>query len=413
MEALHQRHPSRRAMPPTGPGERIVDIPVRVVHVVGRMQPGGVEMRLLDVMRTLRPPEFLVDVCALSGLSGSLDGEVRARGGTVFPLRLGPSFPGRFVRLLRERRYNVVHSHVRFSSGVILALAARADVPIRIAHFHGIGYREYSTLLRRAQREAQRLLIDRYATDIVACSEGIMNAIWRPDWHRESRCRVLYNGIDPGRLERAADAIGVRAELGIPESARLYAHVGNVLPVKNHCRLLDIFAELRRRTHSSWLLLAGAGTDDPLGPVVRGIRARGIHDRVVVLGVRHDVPRLLHAADALLLPSFSEGLPGVVLEACAVGVPVLATDVPGVREIASRLPLVRYLPLRATDAEWADAAAALPDEATRQQLRKTAPDLFRASLFHVDRAVAAHRALWNGVLHRDARRGADESRQPL
>ena len=210
-------------MPHDRSGKRIVDIPVRVVHVVGRMQPGGVEMRLLERDATLRPPEFLVDVCALSGLSGSLDGEVRARGGAVFPLRLGPSFPGRFVRLLRERRYNVVHSHVRFLSGVILALAARADVPMRIAHFHSIGYGEHSTLLRRAQREALRWLIDRYATDIVACSEGIMSANWRPDWHRESRCRVLYNGVDPGRLERAADAIGVRAELAFrsrPHSTR-------------------------------------------------------------------------------------------------------------------------------------------------------------------------------------------------
>jgi glycosyltransferase involved in cell wall biosynthesis len=374
-----------------------------VLHVLGRMQPGGVEMRLLDLMRTLRPAEFLVDVCALSGLSGSLDGEVRARGGTVFPLRLGPSFPGRFVRLLRERRYDVVHSHVRFASGVFLGLATRANVPMRIAHFHSMGYGDDSTLLRRAKRDGLRWFIDRYATDIVASSEGIMNAIWRPDWHRESRCRVVYDGIDPGRFERPADAIGLRAELGIPASAQLYAHVGNVLPVKNHCRLLDIFAELRRRAYSSWLLLAGAGTDDPLGPVMQGIRARGIQDRVVALGVRHDVPRLLHAADALLLPSLSEGLPGVVLEACAVGVPVLATDLPGVREIASRLPLVCCLPLRAADAEWADAAAALPDEATRQQQRKTAPDLFRTSLFHVDRAAAAHRLLWNSVRQRSAR----------
>jgi glycosyltransferase involved in cell wall biosynthesis len=380
---------------------------------MGRMQPGGVEMRLIDLMRALRPPEFLVDVCTLSGLSGSLDGEVRACGGTIFPLRLGPSFPGRFVRLLREGRYEVVHSHVRFASGVILALAARADVPMRIAHFHSMGYGESSTFLRRAQRAGLLWLIDRYATDIVASGEWIMNAMWRPDWHRESRCRVMYNGLDPARLERASDAIGVRAELGIPASARLYAHVGNVLPVKNHCRLLDIFAELRRRAYPSWLLLAGAGTDDPRGPVVQGIRARGIQDRVVALGVRNDVPRLLHTADVLLLPSLSEGLPGVVLEACAIGVPVLATDLPGVREIASRLSLVCYLPLQATDEEWADAAAALPDKATCLQLRKTARARFGASLFHVDRSAAAHRVLWNSVRERDTRHGDAGSRQSL
>ena len=75
------------------------------------------------------------------------------------------------------------------------------------------------------------------------------------------------------------------------------------------------------------------------------------------LGVRDDVPQLLKTADVLLLPSIHEGLPGVVLEACASGTPVLASDLPGVREIASRLPLVRYLPLTAADEEWADSGA--------------------------------------------------------
>ena len=296
------------------------------------------------------------------------------------------------------------------SSGVILALAARADVPMRIAHFHSIGYGEHSTLLRRAQREALRWLIDRYATDIVACSEGIMSANWRPTG-TASHAGVLYGGR-PRKVGTGCRRHRSASRACIPESAPLYAHVGNVLPVKNHCRLLDIFAELRRRTHSSWLLLAGAGTDDPLRRVARASVpvAFKIASSHWACGMTFRVSCM--RLTPLLAASFSEGLPGVVLEACAVGVPVLATDVPGVREIASRLPR-RYLPLRATDAEWATDAAALPDEATRQQLRRRRRDLFRASLFHVDRAVAAHRALWNSVLHRDARRGATESGQPL
>ena len=115
-----------------------------------------------------------------------------------------------------------------------------------------------------------------------------------------------------------------------------------------------------------------------------------------MLGVRHDVPQLLEASDVLLLPSIREGLPGVVLEACASGVPVLATDLPGVREIASRLPLVRYLPLSADDAEWAAAAVGLPNQASQLGLRGAAAETFRASVFHIDRMVKAHRLLWSG-----------------
>jgi hypothetical protein len=75
-------------------------------------------------------------------------------------------------------------------------------------------------------------------------------------------------------------------------------------------------------------------------------------------------------------------------------VPVLASDLPGVREISTRLSLVRYLPLTASDSQWAMAACGLPDEAQRLRLTQTAPDAFRASVFHVDHAVAAYKALW-------------------
>ena len=117
--------------------------PRKVLHILDRMQPGGAEVRLLELMGRLCPHEFRVDICALSGLSGSLDPRVRALGGRVVPLRLDLSAPWRFLRLLRQERYDVVHSHVLFASGAILALAARAGVPVRVAHFQATedGYR--------------------------------------------------------------------------------------------------------------------------------------------------------------------------------------------------------------------------------------------------------------------------------
>jgi glycosyltransferase involved in cell wall biosynthesis len=171
---------------------------------------------------------------------------------------------------------------------------------------------------------------------------------------------------------------------------------------KNHERLLSIFAEINRQEPSSRLILVGAGTDDAAGISRRVIDRLRLTAAVKALGARGDVPQLLRAADVLLLPSLREGLPAIVLEACVSGVPVLATDLPGVREIARRLVLVRYLPLSAADADWAAAALRLPDEASRLRLRATAAETFRASVFHIDRAVDAYRLLWNGAKHQRA-----------
>jgi glycosyltransferase involved in cell wall biosynthesis len=366
--------------------------PLRVLHVLGGMNPGGVEMRLLELMRRLCPQEFRVDICALSGREGLLDGDVRARGGAVFPLALDAHFPRRFVRLLRRNRYRVVHSHVLYASGVVLALAAYAGVPVRIAHFRATEDGCRPTIARWARRAVLQALIDRCATDIVGCGEGAMDAVWRPGWRDDDRCRIIYNAVDPARFSAPVDRTSTRREIGVPGDARLFIHVGRDDVLKNQRRVTAIFARLRQLDPGAWLVLAGPGTTDPAGETARAIAQLRDPRHIVALGARHDVPRLLKAADALLLPSLSEGLPGIVLEARASGLPVLASDLPGVREIASRLPGVRYLPLSAGDGEWAGAAVALardhgPETAAHQALRN--------SVFHVDCAVDAHRRLWN------------------
>jgi glycosyltransferase involved in cell wall biosynthesis len=370
--------------------------PINVLYVLGRMQPGGIEVRLLDVMRRLDPEKFRLDVCALSGLSGSLDSDVRTLGGKVIRLPVkNLAFASRFTRLLRQNDYHVVHANIHYTAGMILCLAGRAGIPVRIANFHSIEDGRTSTLCRRAQRTAMRHLIDQYATDIVGCCETVLDQAWSKNWRSDSRCRPIYYGADGTDFERRGDRSSVRAELKVPMEAQVFLHLGRSSPEKNHLRLLAIFAQIRKIVPSAWLVIAGSGTDEARGVVARGIGDLGLQDRSIVLGARTDVPRLLEAADALLLPSLFEGLPNVVLEACAAGVPVLATDLGGVREIASRLSLVRYLPLSARDAEWAAVASQLSAEAERVQLRDMAADAFRASVFHLDRAAEAHRLLWS------------------
>jgi glycosyltransferase involved in cell wall biosynthesis len=374
--------------------------PVRVLHVLGRMLLGGAELRLIELIERLPRGEFRIDVCALSGLPGALDDRVAACWGRVIPVRLGIGFPARFLSLLRSERYDVVHSHVLHASGPILALAALSGVPVRVAHFHAMRDGKRSSIPRRVQRVVTKQLLDRCATDIIACGEGSMDAVWHPQWRQDPRCRVIYDAVDPDRFYTPSDPRVVRARVGIPPTAPLFIHVGYDTPEKNYPRLLQIFAAIHREDPSAWLLLVGEGTDRPDGHIARGVAALGLDHRVVALGARSDVPALMKAADALLLPSLREGLPGVVLEACVVGLPVLATDLPGVLEVATRLPGVRALPASARYEDWAAVALHLPAKARQQRLREGAAEAFAPSVFHVERAAEAHQALWLGTLHR-------------
>src|SRR5437773_551095 len=97
---------------------------IRILNVSSRMDRGGAEMRTLELMRRLDRGRFQVEFCCTSGCEGEMAPEIRALGGQVHPLPLGLGFAGRFARLLREGRFDVVHANLLHTSGWMLQIAA-------------------------------------------------------------------------------------------------------------------------------------------------------------------------------------------------------------------------------------------------------------------------------------------------
>jgi len=263
---------------------------------------------------------------------------------------------------------------------------------------------------RYATQPRQRHWVDRYATDILGVSREVLTCAWGPSWSEDPRCRVVYDGLDLAPYRRRRDGPGVRCELGLPADAPLLIHVGRIAKPKNHLRLVSIFAEVLRRRPSARLLLIGRSTvgrgDDSLARRVRRrIAELGIGNRVTFGGEPADVARLIQAADALVLPSLWEGLPGVVLEACAAGTPVLASDLPCIGEIAERLPGVHCLSLDEPDSAWGERAAALVARPCSDADRRAAVETCSRSVFDLHRCVAALTGIWLRGLNR-AKRGS-------
>ncbi|HUT59065.1 MAG TPA: glycosyltransferase [Phycisphaerae bacterium] len=369
--------------------------PIEILHVFSRMTRGGAEMRTLEILRHIDHRRYRLHFCALSGRLGTLDEEFRALGSRTYLLDLRQmGFARRFRKLLTEQRFDVVHSHVFYSSGLVLRLAAECGTPVRVAHFRSSHDGGGSSLPRRMLRKLMRHWIDQHATHILAVSESAMTAAWGPQSRSDPRCRVIYNGLDPSAFDGKADREGVRREFGLPGNALLYLHVGRFTKAKNHLRLVSIFAELLKRCPAATLLLVGGGNDEIKRDVAARITGLGIGDRVVFCGERTDVPRLLKAADTLIFPSLWEGLPGAVLEACAAGTPVLASDLPVIREIAARLPLVHPLSLDADDERWARAIEAMATGSNSDSARQAAHRSFTDSIFTIDRCTETTSQVW-------------------
>ena len=328
---------------------------IRIIHVVGRMQPGGTEIRTLELMQHLDRNRYQFDFCALSGLPGDLDHEVQSLGGKVHYCSIHDfRFVRKFMRLLGAERYQVVHSHVHMMSGAVLALAFFAGIPVRIAHFRSSRAVPNPSPMRSVREFLLKRLIGLMATHILSVSRSTMIDAWYDDWYNDARCRVVYCGVDMTRFQSLGDPIAVRSEFGVLPDSTLLIHVGNFTEAKNHSKLLTVFAELLAQTDRCYLLLVGEGS--LRAHIENRIDELQLRGHVILAGRRRDVPRLLAASDLMIFPSLWEGLPGSVLEAVAAGVPVLASDIPAMAEIQACFDQVYSVGLTESDLNWAQKA---------------------------------------------------------
>ena len=305
--------------------------PVRVLHVLGALNPGGVETWLLQVLRHLDRQEFQLDFLVHSDRPAAYDSEVEDLGARILrcphphrPWIYGPRF-----RSLLERYgpYDVVHSHVQDFSGYVLRLARRSKVPVRVAHSHcDLSHVEQQAgLLRRRYLALMKGWIHQHATVGLGCSRRAAAYLFGADWNRDPRRKLFFCGIDLSPFDVAVRPTNLRAEFGFQPDAFVVGHVGRFDYQKNHRFLIEIAAELIRRHPELRLLLVG---DGPLRPEIeQQARDAGIAEQVNFAGLRRDVPQLMcDVMDAFVLPSHFEGLPIVLLEAQAAGLGCLFSD---------------------------------------------------------------------------------------
>ena len=362
---------------------------MRVLHLFKRLDHGGAEMRTLDRLRYGSMADFDHHMLALSEQPGALDQRFREAGATIHTCRFDAGFPLRFARLLRKVRPDVVHANQQWMSAFFLSLAHSAGVAGRVCQFHASNDIVAETRLRTGRNRVLRRILRHEATAVTGVSEGVMDALWYPSWRSDPRCSVEYLGVDLASYDTPRTRASVRKELGIDPTARIAVHVGNMGTPKNHPGLGALFGELAAR-HPDLHLVAVGRRNPTFEEPMRA--AAGHRDRLHVLGPRNDVPRLLLGSDLFLLPSVNEGLPTVVLEARAAGLPAVVSDLTGNLEIAKNLTRVDCVSLARPWTHWADVC----DHALR-----TPPDSNLGSRnplfgtpFDAEQSARAHAELW-------------------
>ncbi|MBN1147316.1 MAG: glycosyltransferase family 4 protein [Anaerolineales bacterium] len=316
--------------------------PIPVLHPITRLIVGGAQENTLFTAALLDKQRFQVEVLSgpQTGSEGSLIEEVRQRGVplTILPDLLRQVSPGHDVRALlwmarfmRRKGFRIVHTHSS-KAGILGRLAARlAGVPVIVHTVHGWSFHDYMSPLLRSTY----ILLERWTASfsdaLIAVAErdiqkGLQAGIGKEGQYHLIRSAIPLDEFDPSRVDRRE----ARQELGIPEDAIVIGNVGRFSPQKNPLDWARVAGVIGRANPQARFLLVG---DGPLRPQVEAqLEEEGVLERTTLTGLRRDAARMMSAMDLFLLTSLWEGLPRVIPQAMAMGLPVIANRADGVDE---------------------------------------------------------------------------------
>jgi glycosyltransferase involved in cell wall biosynthesis len=305
-----------------------------VLYPVNELRVGGAEQQLLELVRGIDKRRFRPIVAPLYG-GGALDAEFRAVPGVeVVDLnrrgKYDPSTLWRMARLLRSRRVDVVQPFLSPATFFGLVPALLVGTPVKIVT-ERCGVRRVRHLGYKLYRNSEDRLT-RYADAVVANSAAgrrhVLDRGITPD-----KVSVVYNGINLDRLTVDPTAPAAhRARFGVPDHGHVVGIMASLTPAKGHDTFLRAAALVSARRPGTRFVVIG---DGPLRRQLEALAAElGLAERVVFVGRQRRVADYLAACDVLVSSSRdNEGASNSILEAMALGVPVVATDVGGTAEL--------------------------------------------------------------------------------
>jgi glycosyltransferase involved in cell wall biosynthesis len=292
------------------------------------MPIGGAETLLVNLVRGLDRDRVVPEICCLKepGTLGNVLAESIPLHSQLLRHKFDIAVLGRLCRLFRRQRYDAV---VTVGAGDKMfwgrLAARRVGLPVVVSALHSTGWPDVVTRLNRLLTPITDAFVG------VAASHG--RFLIEKERFPEHKVHVIPNGVDTERF-RPSESLrsATRAALGIPADARVVGVVAALRPEKNLKLFIDAAREFARHRQDTRFVIVGDG------PERAGLEdhARDLGERLVFLGSRSDVERILPAFDLFTLTSRMEASPVSILEALACGVPVVATDVGSVAESVIR-----------------------------------------------------------------------------
>lgn len=295
---------------------------IKVLYVNGgTMDMGGISSYMMNYYRHLDKTKVQIDF-VVHGKKSIYDDEIQKTGGKIMhvPTKRENYLKNRLqlFKIMKAGNYQIIHCHMDAMNGMVLKLAQRAGIKIRISHSHNTNYLT-NNKVKVMFHEVVKKEIPHYATQLWACSEAAGRWLYG-----RKNFEVIPNAIEITKFkfdENSRDVI--RKKLNI-EGKYVIGHVGKFEYQKNHDFLIEIFADIASYKPNAVLVLVGDGSKKEI--IEKKVRDLKLTDRVIFLGKRTDVNEILNAFDVFVMPSHYEGLPVVAVEAQTNGLKCVCSD---------------------------------------------------------------------------------------
>lgn len=327
--------------------------PIRILMLFTILNRGGAETMVMNYYRNVDRTKVQFDFMVHREERGAYDDEIEALGGKIY--RMMPLHPFTFGKYQKQiaiffdehPEYKIIHGHCSESGYFVYKEASKRGIPVIIAHAHNShALLDAKWFFRTYFKHAMR----KYVTQIFTCGEE--SATWLAGKELRKKAILQRNSIDTqvytySEVHRKE----IREQLNIPMDAIVIGHVGRFNKQKNHAFLIDIFHAFVQQHPHAHLVLVGVG--ELMEEIQKKVQQLQLDKQVHFLGVRSDVPKLLHAMDLFLFPSFMEGLSVSMVEAQCAGLPCVVSDT--IPTEVSMSDLVSFLSLKAPISEWVQA----------------------------------------------------------
>ena len=299
-----------------------------ILFVITSLGLGGAETQLLDLALRFKSRGWKVTAVSMIPADESKANILRQAGVTVESLAMKPGMPTfgamrDLAAIVRREQPEVVHAHMVHANLLTRLTRLLVKMPLLISTAHNINegarWRElayrFTDALGNLTTQVSLAGLERYAE---------VGAVPR------NRMIFMPNGVDTAKFRPNPEVRAAkRAELGLRDEF-IWIAVGRFAEAKDYPNLMQAFAKVVQVQPKARLLVAGKG--DLFEPIKALVAELGLQNSVNLLGPRSDVSALMNAADGYTMSSAWEGMPMVLLEAAAIGLPIVATDVGGNRE---------------------------------------------------------------------------------